>query len=197
MLRGFRTARSFAERLGIDENRYTRYERAEVEPDIALLIHICQMLAITADVLLGFEAAPNVEGGFAEGRQRPLQSNGAASASGAGNGAGIDTAGDGAAERKPERAEPPGTVAWRLAEEVVALRRGADALNGTAKPIMELAAVTAIYRSLLGDPIAGIEQLTQDPLLIGAEPAVQVRIAALARHLALAANPATSTSAAT
>jgi len=190
--RGFRTARSFAEKLGIDENRYTRYERAEVEPDIALLIQICRTLAITPDVLFGFEAAPNVEGGFAEGHQRPLETNGAANASGASNGIGIDATGDSAAPTsRPERAERPGQVAWRLAEEVVALRRGADASNGTAMPIMELAAVTAIYRSLLGDPFACIEQLTQDPSLIGAEPAVQARIAGLARQLALAADPAT------
>ncbi|MBS0244706.1 MAG: helix-turn-helix transcriptional regulator, partial [Proteobacteria bacterium] len=35
--RGFRTARSLARALEIDENRYTRYERAEVEPDLDMI----------------------------------------------------------------------------------------------------------------------------------------------------------------
>jgi transcriptional regulator with XRE-family HTH domain len=50
--RGFRTARSLAQALGIDENRYTRYERAEVEPDLGLLVKICEVLALTPNDLL-------------------------------------------------------------------------------------------------------------------------------------------------
>lgn len=50
--RGFRTARSLASALGIDENRYTRYERAEVEPDLGLLMKICETLALTPNDLL-------------------------------------------------------------------------------------------------------------------------------------------------
>ncbi len=34
---GFRTARAFAEALELDENRYTRYERGEVEPNLATI----------------------------------------------------------------------------------------------------------------------------------------------------------------
>jgi len=33
---GFSLARQFARALGIEENRYTRYERAEVEPNLTL-----------------------------------------------------------------------------------------------------------------------------------------------------------------
>lgn len=51
--RGYRTARSLARALGIDENRYTRYERAEVEPDLALIRRMCQVLGITPTELLG------------------------------------------------------------------------------------------------------------------------------------------------
>ncbi len=184
--RGFRTARSFAEKLGIDENRYTRYERAEVEPDIALLIRICQALAITPDELFGFEAPPPVGTGFAEGHQRPLETPGAA---GTGNGAGRDVTGNGTVRGGLDGAEPLGHVAWRLAEEVVALQRGADASNGTTPPIVGLAAVTAAYRRLLADSIASIEQLTEDPALLGADPTVQARIVSLARQLALASSP--------
>lgn len=50
--RGFKTARSFAQALEIDENRYTRYERAEVEPDLRLLMRICALLGATPNDLL-------------------------------------------------------------------------------------------------------------------------------------------------
>ncbi len=50
---GFRTARGFARTLNIDENRYTRYERAEVEPDLDLIQQICGVLNATPNDLLG------------------------------------------------------------------------------------------------------------------------------------------------
>ncbi|MFY0612537.1 MAG: helix-turn-helix transcriptional regulator [Hyphomicrobiaceae bacterium] len=50
--RGYKTARSFAEALEIDENRYTRYERAEVEPDLRLMMRICSLLGATPNDLL-------------------------------------------------------------------------------------------------------------------------------------------------
>ncbi len=53
MARGYRTARSLAQVLEIDENRYTRYERAEVEPDIELIGRICETLRVTPNDLLG------------------------------------------------------------------------------------------------------------------------------------------------
>ena len=42
--RGYRTARAFATALGIEENRYTRYERAEVEPCLTLIVEMCKLL---------------------------------------------------------------------------------------------------------------------------------------------------------
>ncbi len=51
--RGFKTARSLAHALDIDENRYTRYERAEVEPDIKLIQQICETLGLSPNDLLG------------------------------------------------------------------------------------------------------------------------------------------------
>lgn len=50
--RGYKTARSFANALDIDENRYTRYERAEVEPDLQLLMKMCTLLGATPNDLL-------------------------------------------------------------------------------------------------------------------------------------------------
>src|SRR5215813_13865847 len=52
--RGYERARHFAKALGIEENRYTRYERAEVEPNLTLLFEICQTLAVTPNELMGF-----------------------------------------------------------------------------------------------------------------------------------------------
>lgn len=60
--RGYKTARSFAEALDIDENRYTRYERAEVEPDLQLLMRMCGLLGATPnDLLCDLIGAPPVD----------------------------------------------------------------------------------------------------------------------------------------
>jgi len=80
--RGFKTARSLAQALDIDENRYTRYERAEVEPDIKLIQQICETLGLSPNDLLGTPAARHAVGvrtaalaapsGFAEPEHVPL-----------------------------------------------------------------------------------------------------------------------------
>jgi transcriptional regulator with XRE-family HTH domain len=58
--RGFQRARYFARSLGIEENRYTRYERAEVEPSLTLLHKMCETLAVTPNELLGAAAAEGI-----------------------------------------------------------------------------------------------------------------------------------------
>src|SRR4026207_1496588 len=60
---GFPRARYFAKSLGIEENRYTRYERAEVEPSLTLIHKMCATLHVTPNELLGF-AEFNDEGAF-------------------------------------------------------------------------------------------------------------------------------------
>jgi transcriptional regulator with XRE-family HTH domain len=57
--KGFRTARELSKALGIEENRYTRYERAEVEPSLSLLLKICEALKTSPNELL---AAPQESG---------------------------------------------------------------------------------------------------------------------------------------
>src|SRR6185295_19350748 len=52
--RGFDRARYFAKSLGIEENRYTRYERAEVEPNLTLIHKMCETLRVSPNELLGF-----------------------------------------------------------------------------------------------------------------------------------------------
>jgi transcriptional regulator with XRE-family HTH domain len=56
--KGFRHARAVAQALGIEENRYTRYERAEVEPSLTMILGICQILRVSPNQLL----APADEG---------------------------------------------------------------------------------------------------------------------------------------
>ena len=50
--RGFRSASEFARKLGIDQNRYTRYERAEVEPNLSVFLKICDTLQSSPNELL-------------------------------------------------------------------------------------------------------------------------------------------------
>jgi DNA-binding XRE family transcriptional regulator len=56
LLRGKRgyTQRYFARALEIEENRYGRYERAEVEPNLALLCRMCEVLQVLPNDLLGW-----------------------------------------------------------------------------------------------------------------------------------------------
>ena len=61
--RGFQRARYFARSLGIEENRYTRYERAEVEPNLTLIHKMCETLRVSPNELLGF-AEPGQEHPF-------------------------------------------------------------------------------------------------------------------------------------
>src|SRR5262245_40201901 len=51
--RGY-SQRDFARALGIDENRYGRYERAEAEPHLVMLSRMCQVLRVSPNDLLGF-----------------------------------------------------------------------------------------------------------------------------------------------
>lgn len=113
VLRGFRTARSFARELSIDENRYTRYERAEVEPSLDLIQRICQLLDIGPNELLGGPAKfqqprPAANGGFAERETTAL------------------------ANQRPDlhvtvtRAQQADALRWLIAREIVSLSSTAD-----------------------------------------------------------------------
>src|SRR5262245_31138787 len=97
---GFERARYFAKALGIEENRYTRYERAEVEPSLTLIHKMCDVLSVTPNELLGFQ----------EHRSAPLP--GGLGEEGAEYG--------GRADMTPGRHVE--LLAWRLASEVAAVR---------------------------------------------------------------------------
>jgi transcriptional regulator with XRE-family HTH domain len=52
----FETSREMSKALRIRENTYSRWERGETEPSVAMLIRICKVLDISADELLGLRA---------------------------------------------------------------------------------------------------------------------------------------------
>lgn len=148
-LRGFDRARYFAETLGIEENRYTRYERAEVEPSLTLIQKICETLSVTPNELLGFsEFRP--DGTFAPP--------------------------PGLSDASPEEAErhrrygagprPPrsASLAWRLASEMAAIRSQAKS-KGSGDPLELVRETGALFRRLQAEPFAAASELAAEPAL--------------------------------
>jgi transcriptional regulator with XRE-family HTH domain len=151
--RGFERARFFARALGIEENRYTRYERAEVEPSLTLLQKICDTLHVSPNELLGFAEVPPAF---------------AARGSGA----------PGAADRaEGARADPAGALAWRLASAIVLLRQEHLARKLEADPFAALRETTRLFAELQTEPFATVAAVARDPHL---ESAPVDRRAALA-----------------
>ena len=176
---GFATARSLAKALAIDENRYTRYERAEVEPDLALLSQICLALRTTPDVLLGFgvEDAAGTSGDVVPAEPGRQQATGFAE---------IGTAGAGSALASSPAGQVQ-TAAWNLATTVVALRGPREperpAGSDPAEPMALLRATVAMQRDLLAQPYAAIARIASDPALAGLGAADALRINDLVRRL--------------
>jgi transcriptional regulator with XRE-family HTH domain len=57
----YRTATEFAQLLGIEPQRYSKWEQGRAEPSLAWLLRVCQLLGCTPDfLLLGF-TTPNNE----------------------------------------------------------------------------------------------------------------------------------------
>jgi transcriptional regulator with XRE-family HTH domain len=70
--RGFAYARHFAAALGLEENRYTRYERAEVEPSLSIIPRMCATLGVTPNDLLAPSEGAEPSASAAIGRQENL-----------------------------------------------------------------------------------------------------------------------------
>ena len=157
---GFATARSLAKALGIDENRYTRYERAEVEPDLTLLTQICVVLHATPDALLGFVAMPTEpEGAMAQGALSRLISGFA----------------DPAAPMPVAMAEISQlqAAAWNLANVVAAWRLPCETVRRAASladPMAALRETVALQRELLSRPYEAIGRIADDPVLAALAP---------------------------
>jgi len=139
--RGFRTARSLARALNIDENRYTRYERAEVEPDLTMIRRICEILDITPDDLLYCRRAEHTEPTPSEthamnGNDRP-------------------------SARTAPGASDLQTCAWMLAEAAtdVRCRHAALVTSHDGTPLASVAATCRLYQALMDRPFESIAEL--------------------------------------
>lgn len=157
--RGYRTARMFALALGIDENRYTRYERAEVEPDLALLVRICTTLEITPNDLLGFPeiskaAAPTgcVENGAAIGAQPAL------------------VGGPAECVMRNRRA-----IAWQIACKLAAQPHDGEA---STEPLALLARTSGLFREIEADPFEFVASAAENPVLREMPPERQSEVVA-------------------
>jgi transcriptional regulator with XRE-family HTH domain len=162
--RGFDRARYFAKSLGIEENRYTRYERAEVEPSLTLIHKMCATLHVTPNELLGFsefndEGAFQNAPGMAESPAGTLKPQG--QASGNGN---------------------AGSLAWRLATEAVAIRSEQPSRGKSPEdPLANFRETGALFQKLQAEPFGTIAEIVDDPAVKTAAAARKAAIAELIR----------------
>lgn len=158
--RGFRTARSLARSLDIDENRYTRYERAEVEPDLTMIRRICETLNVTPNDLL-CDVGSSAD-------DHPLSSPATHSA---------DQASADATQKVVRHHHSPiPTAAWLLAEVAMELRGDLRAKHGPVAPRSSALAIMAetgrLYRALMEQPFETIADLLSEHAIADANPAL-------------------------
>jgi transcriptional regulator with XRE-family HTH domain len=162
--RGFPRARYFARSLGIEENRYTRYERAEVEPNLTLIHKMCETLRVSPNELLG----------FSEPRQeRPFEP-----APGLAESTPSEIAHTPRRDAARSGADPVSALAWRLAGEMTAIRQEQTGKKAPGDALETMRETGALFRSLLARPFDTATELASDPVL---ERVDGKRRAALAR----------------
>ncbi len=170
--RGFGRARYFAKSLGIEENRYTRYERAEVEPSLTLIHKMCQTLSVSPNELMGyadfkhqrqFEAIPGVAEESREDVDFGQDSDG-------GRGGGGNAA------------DPLGTLAWSLAAEAVAIRHEHAGRSKAASGALEtMQETSALFRALQAEPFGTVTEIISDRALKDVDARRKTRLAELAQ----------------
>ncbi|MFV0299158.1 MAG: helix-turn-helix domain-containing protein [Hyphomicrobiaceae bacterium] len=180
--RGYPTARSFARALDIDENRYTRYERAEVEPDLFMLRRICEVLDVTPTDLLS--PAPEISHKMAARRNghahRPVN---------------VEAGGNSAANGTSNHDFSIVTAAWDLAVSIVAARERtnstASEADATDSTLADIGKTGEVYRQLVREPFETISVVLQEEEIRTADQqtaaSLRARIDGLVK--ALRANP--------
>ncbi|HXF53193.1 MAG TPA: helix-turn-helix domain-containing protein [Hyphomicrobiaceae bacterium] len=178
--RGFKTARMFAKALGIDENRYTRYERAEVEPDLTMLMRICSTLEISPNELFGVSGLSQMAiPGFGES---PRNEELAATPT-AGRSHGEPAKAASAADRRQ-------ALAWQLARELAQLEAKAEpARRGSA--LQTVQRVSRLYYEIEANPFAFVAKRVEMPPVTTLEPKAQAKVIALMESLIEAVNKST------
>jgi transcriptional regulator with XRE-family HTH domain len=182
--RGYKTARSFAEALNIDENRYTRYERAEVEPDLQLLMRMCGLLGATPnDLLCDLIGAPPVDiempYGFSERA-----------------GSGYQTA------AQPQQSQPlAATITdgmagarsaadWEMATVIAMLEAKTSGLNPDNLPDLErLRRIGPIHAKIDADPFQFLRGLPDRLQAIDVPPDIERRIGNLMQEMIATRRP--------
>jgi len=163
--RGFDRARYFARTLGIEENRYTRYERAEVEPSLTLIHKMCETLHVSPNELLGF-AEPR------QGHQMPGLAEPALEE--------IARAHAGDAEGPGKGRDPTSSHAWNLAAEAVAIRHEHTAKSKAgADPLAALRETGALFHSLQAEPFDTVAKIVNDDALRDVDAKRRAKLAAL------------------
>lgn len=152
---GFPRARYFAKTLGIEENRYTRYERAEVEPNLTLIHKMCETLQVSPNELLGFAeyAGAALVPAFSE--DAPTEH--------------LRT--DDSAARRVQ------LHAWRLASDVVAIRSRHRGKSKAADPLAVTRDTGKLFSKLQSDPFGTVAEIAADEALKDLEPARKADLA--------------------
>src|SRR5215470_17368493 len=132
--RGFDRARYFAKSLGIEENRYTRYERAEVEPSLTLIHKMCETLRVSPNELLGY---PDV--------RHPTSTVLSLAEATAPDGRGHSEMGS-------KGTDPVASLAWNLAAEAVGSRLGRAVSKPAGDPLAALRETSALFSNLQAEP---------------------------------------------
>ena len=169
--RGYKTARSIAQKLGIHENRYTRYERAEVEPNLALLMQICEVLDVTPnDLLCDTIAIPDDD--LADAR----------AAVGFHEGELADAAQHNSADYAFQAA------AWQLASDLAEVTEANSSRQGVP-PAQILAATSRLYRRIVAQPFSVLSEIGDQIPLNNATLDTQQRVSAAIAALVEAMQP--------
>ncbi|MEO1264230.1 MAG: helix-turn-helix transcriptional regulator [Pseudomonadota bacterium] len=169
---GYSRARALAQALQIDENRYTRYERAEVEPSLTLIMQICRVLGVTPNALFGQDDTVSAEAGGAH----------AGAAPGMAEGSGGDDA--------PRDSSPVRLLrihAWRVAVLLASLQ-AANGAKADAPAFDEIAATSNTYERIIADPFGAAVWVLADPAVQSAE---EHRKGCIAKHVAAMTDAAT------
>lgn len=158
MQSGFPRARYFAKSLGIEENRYTRYERAEVEPSLTLIHKMCETLQVSPNELLGFAeyGGPSSFPAFAEESVRENAHN------------------------EDDSVTRVGLLAWRLASQTAAIRNKHRAKSKvTTDPLATPRDTGKLFQKLQADPFGTVAEIVADEALKGLDSGHKAELADL------------------
>jgi len=162
--RGFDRARYFARSLGIEENRYTRYERAEVEPSLTLIHKMCETLRVSPNELLGFADLRHHPSGVPGLAETSLEE--------------ISRGHDGEASGKG--ADPVSSLAWNLAAEAVGIRQEHGGRSkAAADPLAMLRETGALFGSLQAEPFQTVAAILGDTALKDVDAKHKAKLAEL------------------